>query len=361
MFCQENRIPRELFWIGSGFQIWCQLVTHLRRSSRASLVVIDEPEVYLHADMQHQLVRLLRRFDADVLLATHSTEIMGEAEPSELVLVDKKNRSGERLKNAEKLQAALAEVGSIHNVALSRLARSRHIVFFEGDKDYKIVRLFAAQLGFDALASGLDIFPAKSEGFSSFWEKVSSLGWGIEKVLDNELAVGAVYDRDYFPDQQIAAVRQALDEGLRFSHIHERKELENYLLLPSALDRALATAVADKARREEVKPQQCLSIASMLMQITDEERLTVLAQRSAREVEYRKERGTDLDGTTLQTEAITRFELSWNTLEGRLLLVSGKDVLAKLRDLVSSEVWRDFDRRPNHPLCPSRGYPFRPH
>jgi hypothetical protein len=29
MFCPEGRIPRELFWSGFGFQVWCQMLTHL--------------------------------------------------------------------------------------------------------------------------------------------------------------------------------------------------------------------------------------------------------------------------------------------------------------------------------------------
>lgn len=103
MFCKENRILRELYWIGSGFQIWCQLLTHLIRMKDRSLVVIDEPEVYLHADLQRQLVGMLREMHSDVLIATHSTEIMGECDPSDLVLIDKRNKAGERIKNVERL------------------------------------------------------------------------------------------------------------------------------------------------------------------------------------------------------------------------------------------------------------------
>ena len=333
MFCNENRIPRELFWIGSGFQIWCQLLTHLMRARQSSLVVIDEPEVYLHADLQRQLIGLLRKFDADILLATHSTEIMGEADPSELVLIDKRNQSGERLKNVEKLQDALAKVGSVHNISLSRLARSRRIVFFEGDRDFKLVRLFARELGFDGIASGLDIFPARSEGFGS-WQKVSALGWGISRALDNELAIGAVYDRDYFPDAQIAAVRLALDEGLRFSHIHVRKEIENYLLLPDVLDRAINSALRDMANRKESPIAQVQPVASVLLEITERHRMEVFAQRTSREVEYRKTVESRIDGATLHTEAITRFENTWRTLEGRLTIVPGKIVLAQLREML---------------------------
>jgi len=52
MFCREDRIDREIYWAGFGFQVWCQLLTHLFRSREASIVVIDEPEIYLHPDVQ---------------------------------------------------------------------------------------------------------------------------------------------------------------------------------------------------------------------------------------------------------------------------------------------------------------------
>jgi len=48
MFCPEDRIPREIFWAGFGFQVWCQMLTHLIQSSDKALFLIDEPDIYLH-------------------------------------------------------------------------------------------------------------------------------------------------------------------------------------------------------------------------------------------------------------------------------------------------------------------------
>ena len=72
MFVSENRIDRELYWAGSGFQIWCQLLTHISRCSASDLLVVDEPEVYLHPEVQRQLLGILRDQHPDILLATHS-------------------------------------------------------------------------------------------------------------------------------------------------------------------------------------------------------------------------------------------------------------------------------------------------
>ena len=113
------RLTRELYWSGFGFQIWCQLLTHLSRSHDSSLVVIGEPEVYLHPDVRRQLIGILRDLGPDVLFATHSTEIMAEADPSDIVLVDKHKTTAERLRNVVGVQRAMDAVGSVQNITLT--------------------------------------------------------------------------------------------------------------------------------------------------------------------------------------------------------------------------------------------------
>jgi predicted ATP-dependent endonuclease of OLD family len=90
-----------LFWAGFGFQIWCQLLTHLAQAGDADLIVVDEPEVYLHPDVQRQLLPLLKTLGPAILLATHSAAILSGAQADEILLIDKRHNSTSRLTKAE--------------------------------------------------------------------------------------------------------------------------------------------------------------------------------------------------------------------------------------------------------------------
>jgi energy-coupling factor transporter ATP-binding protein EcfA2 len=333
MFCTENRIDRELCWAGFGFQVWCQMLTYIVQASAATLLVVDEPEIFLHAELQRQLLGILRDKGPDILLATHSTEIMGEADHSELMLVDKSRRSAERLNDVEGVQAALDVMGSIQNLTLTQLARNRRLLFIEGDKDMKILRRFARLLGQKELASGVGITTAQSEGFSS-WERIKSLAWGFERALGTRLHIGAVFDHDYWPPEQTASIQKELQKYLEFAHIHRRKEVENYLLNPQVIERALKRAVADRARRTGDQVPTLPHIAKRLNAITNRLKRRVQAQYIARRTDYFK-RGR-VDAATRTQQAMRMFDAKWRDLSQRMELVPGKEVLRELRSFLQS-------------------------
>jgi len=327
MFCQEDRITRELYWMGFGFQIWCQLLTHLSRSKGSSLVVVDEPETYLHPDVQRQLLGIVRDIGADILFATHSSEIMSEADPSEIVLVDKRRRTGDRLRDVVGVQRALDAVGSAQNITLTALARSRRVLFVEGDGDFRLLRRFARRLGMQELAAGLGIIALPSGGFGS-WQRVTTLASGIAEALGASLSIAALYDRDYYCDEQIDEVIGTLSRHLKLAYVHKRKEIENYMLIPDVLDRALDRALTERAGQEFPTPRG-ETASGILPKITDPMRDLVLSQIMARRWDHLKSTGRDL--ADINRDTIAWFDLRWNNLADRLAVVPGKEVLRSLR------------------------------
>jgi predicted ATP-dependent endonuclease of OLD family len=164
MYCPERRIPRELFWSGFGFQVWCQMLTHLIQSSDVSVFLIDEPDIYLHSELQRQLLALLRDLGPDILLATHSTEIITEAETNDIVLVNKENRFARRIKDPGQLERVFRVLGSNINRILTQLAKTRRVLFVEGN-DFQILGRFARKLRRTEVGHRRDFAVAPVGGF----------------------------------------------------------------------------------------------------------------------------------------------------------------------------------------------------
>ena len=335
MFFSEERLDREMYWAGFGFQIWCQLLTHISRAATSTILAIDEPEIYLHPDIQRQLLAILRKLDADVILATHSVEIIGEADTAELVLVQKGKVVAQRLRDVEGMQLALDSIGSAQNVTLAHLARTKKIVFVEGYDDFKTLRRFSKLLGFDDLSTGNDLTAFESGGFGS-WEKIKAFAWGARRTIDTNIRIYAIYDRDYFCDGEVEHTEQSLRKELTGASILARKEMENYLLHIPVLQRVMDKQLEQKNRRQGTNIQAPKSMAEYISAITDQYRIETQAQYIGRTLAFNKSSG--LDASTLSKQVMQQFEGTWSNLDRRLTIVPGKSVLKALRDSVQADV-----------------------
>ena len=333
MFVTEDRIAREIYWAGLGFQIWCQLLTHVSRCSDSDVLVVDEPEVYLHPEVQRRLLEILRKVRPNIVLATHSVEILGEADPSEILLVDKLQRSARRLRDIEGVQQALESIGSIQNLTLTELARNRRLVFVEGLYDYKIIRLFARVLGSWELAAGNGLVGLESGGFES-WSKIEAFASGFRDSLDTALRVVAIFDRDYRCDEELSELKSRLQRQIDYAHFHRRKEIENYLLSPAVLERAARKALRERSRRVGNTEEAKLDILGMLESTTDHWRGECRGQYVSAHCTYFRSSGRDQ--ATLTTEALALFDRRWTDMSSRLEIVPGKAVLKAVRDRLQS-------------------------
>jgi hypothetical protein len=266
-----------------------------------------------------------------VLLATHSSEIIAEADPTEIVMIDKRRNAAERLKSVAGVQRALETVGSSQNITLTALARSRRLLFVEGLDDFRLLRRFARKLGMQELSSGSGVTPLKSGGFSS-WQRITVLASGIAEALGASLMIGAVYDRDYFCDEHIAEVLRNLESNLKLACVLERKEIENYLLVPAALDRAVVRTLNARRERGAEKATSQVDSAKLLEDITRPMKEEILAQLMARRHDYLGHTGEDK--SRLYKHVLGPFDSRWTNLDARISVVPGKEVLRLFRQRV---------------------------
>ena len=133
LFVQDNDFVAEIAWMGHGLQMWLQTMWFLARSKNSPTIILDEPDVYMHADLQRKLIRLLRNRADQVVIATHSLEIMEEVEPQDVLIV---NRNAKELIYASSIpavQRVIDNIGGVHNLQLTRLWHSQRCLLLEGE------------------------------------------------------------------------------------------------------------------------------------------------------------------------------------------------------------------------------------
>jgi hypothetical protein len=334
MFCPEERVPRELYWAGFGFQVWCQMLTFISKAPKGSLLIIDEPDIYLHSDLQRQLVGLLRDRTGDVLIATHSTEILTEAESGEIVVLNKKGNAAQRVKNPTQLQSLFGTLGSNLNPTLTQLAKTKRALFVEGE-DFSLLSAFARKLGQSALANRAAFAVIPARGFNP--SRVADFSDGMEATLSVKIRRGVIFDRDYRSDITVASLAGDLSKAANFVWIHERKELENFLLVPAALERAIRARIQAKKERGGDPKNFDSKIEDLLERITAEMKSDVYGQYNASGVRSLCDINKGMDPATASSLVHRELEDRWMDFDKRLALVPGKTLIAKLNESLQKD------------------------
>jgi hypothetical protein len=310
------------------------MLTHLLQSQDTSIFLIDEPDIYLHSDLQRQLLGLLRDLRPDVLIATHSTEIVTEAETNDIVLIDKRRRSGRRIQDPSQLGEVFEVLGSNLNPILTQLAKTRRVLFLEG-KDFQILGRFARKLNLDTIASRANFAIVRVDGFNP--ERIRNLKLGMETTLGRPIAAAAIMDKDYRSEGERNAIIERCNAFCTYTVIHRCKEIENFLLVASAIDRAAGRRVADQARRLGTEITYTDNAATFLNDFSEEKRTYVMGQYIGERRRYERENSSPLDDASIAEAAVREFENCWGTDMNRLEVIPGKDAVRALNQHLQDE------------------------
>jgi hypothetical protein len=335
MFCPEERIPREIFWAGFGFQVWCQMLTHIIQSQDSALFLIDEPDIYLHSELQRQLIGLLRDMGPDILRATHSTEIITEAETDDIVLINKHRNSGRRIRNFSQLGEVFSVLGSNINPILTQLAKSRRVVFVEG-QDFQLLSKFALKIESATVGNRSHFAVVSVEGFNP--ERIRNLKSGMETTLGGKILAAAVLDKDYRSKAECDAITSECGKYCDLVAIHHCKEIENFVLVPDAIDRAATRKIADQVRRSGGSEKiRFLPFArDFLNSFAEKKKNYVQAQYLSARRAFERGHSSGVHEATYNQIILDEFEGLWSSEETRLAIIPGKEALSAINGHLQS-------------------------
>ena len=315
LYLTDNSFPAEIADMGSGIKMWLQIMWFLSRTKNYEVIILDEPDVYMHADLQRKLLDIVRERYPQVIIATHSLEIIGRVEPENILSVSKKDRRLRYATDSKAVQNIVDNIGGMQNLSLIRLGLARKCLFVEG-KDLPYLNRFNEIL----YGKKLDIPILEYGGFS----KLSNT-YGASNLLFSEskgdIVCYALADKDYRTKEiNGEEISKAAREHLKL-HIWEKKEIENYLLDTKVLYRIIRD---ENDENKETYEEFCAQIEAFAEEMKD----SVLDGYA-----------DELSKTNRKKEASTCNKESrrivgelWVDLSDKISLVSGKKLLAKIRN-----------------------------
>jgi len=228
--------------VGHGLQMWLQIMWFLTRSSGSQTIILDEPDVYLHADLQRKLIRFLKKRTSQVIMTTHSVEIMSEVEPDKILVIDKKRQKSKYANTFPVVQSLMEQIGSAQNIHMTRLWNARRLILVEG-KDVKLLKYFQDIL-FPESQESFEAIPNMPLGGWGGWNYAIGSAMLLKNSFDQHIIAYCLFDSDYHSSKSI---RKRYSEAKRKDiqlHIWAQKEIENYLINPTTLQRLIKNRIA---------------------------------------------------------------------------------------------------------------------
>lgn len=317
LLVRDGDFVAEIGWMGHGLQMWLQTIWFITRSQHSDTIILDEPDVYMHPDLQRKLLRFVRNRAPQCLIATHSTEILAETDPSNILIIERSRKKSTFSTNLPAVQKILENIGSAQNLHLTRLWSAGRLLLVEG-KDVKFLKIFQNLL-FPSTNFPLDALPNMPIGGWSGWAYAVGSAMLLRNAFDEKITTYCILDSDYYtPD----TIKKRLDDAKIKCvnlHIWSRKEIENYLIVSSLIKRVIS-------RKSNNGSPTCLEIENQITRITDSIKDETIDSYSQEFYNIDRSKGIP----SANKNARKLVEMNWSSNKERLSVVSGKKMISEL-------------------------------
>lgn len=246
---KRSAVPElDLFSGGSGFRQFVQILASILVED-ATTVLLDEPDAHLFSKLQSELFAAMERLaesGIQIIAATHSTELIAAARPNQLLTFA--NGKPRRLSVWPEVLNVVSALGGLENLSLLLIDAYRKVIIVEDKSDERYLRLWMSRIlgseRYKHIQSRLVFLYAQGRPKGDEVERMLDTlkqAYRSEKPLDVKAFV--IADRDYALDVALEAEKKRYAAppyaNSQTWHIWERAEIENYLVNPEVICRAI--------------------------------------------------------------------------------------------------------------------------
>lgn len=213
---------------GSGFHQILILLAFYFGYKGVSTILFDEPDAHLHANLQSTILQyFVEKKNIQFIMASHAPEFINRIEPHNIISI--LSGKPKRVQSTEEIVKALSEVD---NMDIVRTASHGLILYVEGEDDERILSSWASILGKSEMWDNFYVYPMHGTSKKVMME-VCDIHFKALKQINPDIKRVVLMDYDGDDTFHPKSDNPCLNEW-------KRKNIDNYLLVPSAWKRAVA-------------------------------------------------------------------------------------------------------------------------
>lgn len=236
---------------GSGLMQIIQVISVILRycPEKTKVVLIDEPDAHLHNNLQikfaNVLMEIQQQLDIQIILSTHSTAIIQNAEPEDVIPILSNVSVNTGLTCNEEVQKNVVERLDAYELGKAKI--SGKIAFFE-DSNLEIFEKMADAIHMDCF-SGVNTIPTIC-GRGKDDKLPYTLNNVLLELLGRNIEIHVIRDSDGMSEETKQLLENYAKKHGVILHILSKYEIENYVLNAGLIYRALVAN--NKGKSEEI-------------------------------------------------------------------------------------------------------------
>lgn len=212
---------------GSGFHQILTLLAFFHGYPGITTILFDEPDAHLHVNLQKQILAYFKQQKKiQFLIATHSEEFIRGVEVNSIISM--LSGKPKRIQSTESVVKAMSEVD---NMVVVKTRQSPFVLYVEGEDDARILIAWASNIGMTEILSKFHI-QYMGGGTKREMLHQSNAHFVALRQIVPEVKRMLLMDMDNEPILKQGEENEVLIEW-------QRKNIENYLLVPEAWKEAV--------------------------------------------------------------------------------------------------------------------------
>lgn len=317
-FYREKSNIFDLVSGGSGFIQFMQILSRIYYR-KSTIVLLDEPDAHLNANLVYDMIRTLKDYSKElpiqILIATHSQDVLDVVEPEQISIIDVNQDESKTC--AEGKEAAYEALGvSLPVRDLAFLQMFNKVLLVEGSSDEGLLDQFGTIYDPDFKSSLRNFFVLPIRGKGNFDAYINFFN-SLERRLSKKIDIFFLRDRDNLPDDELKRKLQYFLTKVKNAVILKRNELESYLIIPKVWVKALSQKGIKLSEKE---------FNEIINKIKKEMEID-LETKFERSYAKLKEEAIGDEKTRTEAKAVFRGMLNKN----EFAVLPGKEVLKQIR------------------------------